>query len=228
LVSSRSSLQTVLGIGIGLGLIVLAVASFVAGRNIAAKWGGQTDDGQPTNSQAGSNGSQPSDRAIVDRLIITAFPIQNDVNGSYWFTFWISTTDPTRNANFVAWSGNVKHLPPMTDDLNNQYKAFLPLGDPNDPATLLLATDQIERVRKVPSLDLHLRRFLETLPSSRNNGTGSVTSQAARGDLIGYQPIVPAAKKLYLTLPAENVGGTGTLRFEFNVERLEKLYGQSR
>jgi hypothetical protein len=73
-----------------------------------------------------------------------------------------------------------------------------------------------------------LRRFEETLPASRGNGSGSITSQAARGDLIGYDPIVPAAKILYLTLPAENVGGSGMLHFEFHVERLEKLYERKR
>jgi hypothetical protein len=116
----------------------------------------------------------------------------------------------------------------MTDDLNNQYKAFVPLGDPNDPTTQLLATAQIERVRKIPSLSLHLQRFRETLPSSLSDGSGSVTSQAARGDLIGYQPVVPAAKTLFLTLPAENVGGSGMLNFQFQVERLEKLYSHAR
>jgi hypothetical protein len=216
-----------LGIGIALGLIVIVAASFLVARNIAAKWGVETDAPSPVTPDD-SSGSHPSDRVILDRLIITAFPIRSDVDGSYWFTFWISTTDPTRNANFVAWSKNADHLPPMTDDLTNKYKAFIPLADPNDPTTQLLATDQIERVRKIPSLDLHLRRFVETLPASLSNGSGSITSQAARGDLIGYQPIVPAATKLYLTLPAENVGGTGMLQFEFHVERLEKLYGQSR
>jgi hypothetical protein len=225
--SSHDSLRVWYGIGIGLGLIAIVAASFAVGRNIAANWGGQTDD-QTAVTPDDSSGSHPSDRVTLDRLIVTAFPIQNDVNGSYWFTFWVSTTDPTRNANFTAWSRNAKNLPPMTDDLNNQYKAFVPLRDPNDPTTQLLATDQIERVRKIPALDLHLRRFLETLPNSHSDGTGSVTSQAARGDLIGYQPIVPAAKKLFLSLPAENVGGAGKLQFEFHVERLEKLYGRTR
>jgi hypothetical protein len=230
--SSRATFHIVLGIGIALGLIVLMVASFMVARTITAKWGVETDVSSPvtTDDDSGSHLSDRhlSDRVRLDRLIISAFPIRSDVDGGYWFTYWISTTDPTRNANFVAWSKNASRLPPMTDDLNNQYKAFIPLADPNDPATQLLATDQIERVRKIPSLDLHLRRFMETLPSSLSNGSGSVTSLSARGDLIGYQPIVPAATKLYLTLPAENAGGSGVLQFEFNVERLEKLYARSR
>jgi hypothetical protein len=140
----------------------------------------------------------------------------------------VSTTDPTKNAQFVAWSRNASQLPPMTDDLGNRYNAFLPLANPNDGSTQLFATDQIERVRKIHSLELPLRKLLETLPSSLSNGSGSITSQAARGDFIGYQPIVPAAKKLYVTLPAENVGGTGMIRFEFHVQRLEELFGRTR
>jgi hypothetical protein len=165
---------------------------------------------------------------MVDRIIITAFPVPSGVNGGYWFTFWVSTTDPTKNTQFVAWSSNVTQLPPMTDDLGNQYKAFVPLADPNDSSTQLFATDQLERVRKIHSLEAHLHKLQETLPSSLNNGSGSITSQAARGDLIGYQPIVPAAMKLYLTLPAESVGGSGMIHFEFHVERLEELFGQKR
>jgi hypothetical protein len=225
--STRKSPGVWWGIAISLGLILVVAASFVVGRNIAASLGRQSVE-QSDAVPDGSSASAASDRATLNHLIITAFPIQNDINGSYWFTFWVSTTDPTRNAHFEAWSSNVKHVPPMTDDLNNQYKAFVPLGDPNNPFTQLFATDQIERVRKISSLDLHLRRFQETLPSSLGNGTGSITSQAARGDLIGYQPIVPAAKTLNLTLPAENLGGQGMLHFEFHVERLEKLYGNSK
>jgi hypothetical protein len=211
--------------GIAIGLILVVVIPFIIGRYIAARLGEQTEEKSPV-SKDDSSGTHASDRAMVEHLIITAFPAPRGIDGSYWFTFWVSTTDPTRNANFVAWSGNVKDLPPMTDDLGNRYKAFLPLADPNDPSTQLLATDQIERVRKIHSLELHLSNFLKTLPASLSNGSGSITSQAARGDLIGYPPIVPAAKKLYLSLPAKNVGDPGEIHFEFHVEKLEKLFAQ--
>src|SRR6202044_3085824 len=105
---------------------------------------------------------------------------------------------------------------------------FVPLANPNDTSTQLFATDQLGRLRKIHSLEPHIHKLQETLPASLNNGSGSITSQAARGDLIGYQPIVPAANKLYLPLPAENVGGSGVIHFEFHVERLEKMLGQKR
>jgi hypothetical protein len=203
------------------------VTSFVIGRNLAARWGGQNDD-TPAAAPVDSSGSQASDRAMVDRIIVTAFPVPSEVQGGYWFTFWVSTTDPTKNAQFVAWTDNAGKIPAMTDDIGNQYNAFVPLANPNDTSTQLFATDQLERLRKIHSLEPHLHKLQETLPASLNNSSGSITSQAARGDLIGYQPIVPAANKLYLTLPADNVGGSGLIHFEFHVERLEKMFGQKR
>jgi hypothetical protein len=226
-VSEHGSPRVWWGIGIGLGLILVVVASFVIGRNLAARLGGQNDDTSPV-APGDSGGSQASDRAMADRIIITAFPVSSGVPGGYWFTFWVSTTDPTKNAQFVAWSDNAGQIPAMTDDIGNQYKAFVPLANPNDASTQLLATDQLQRLRKLHSLEPQLHKLQETLPASLNNGSGSITSQAARGDLIGYQPIVPAANKLYLTLPAENVGGSGVIHFEFHVERLEKMFAQKK
>jgi hypothetical protein len=211
----------------GLVVIVVMATSFVIGRNLAARWGGQNDDASPP-APGDTGGSQVSDRAMVDRIIVTAFPVSSGVPGGYWFTFWVSTTDPTKNAQFVAWTDNEGKIPAMTDDIGNQYKAFVPLGNPNDTSTQLFATDQLQRLRKLHSLEPYIHKLQESLPASLNNGSGSITSQAARGDLIGYQPIVPAANKLYLTLPAENVGGSGVIHFEFDVVGLEKMFGKKR
>lgn len=214
-----------LGIGVGLGLIVMMVTAFVVGRNIAAKWGGDALPDSTGNNPNGSGQVHATDRATIDHVIVTAFPEPGLPGGSYWFTFWVSTVDPTRNIQFTAWTADVSKIPPMTDDLGNRYNAFLPLANPNDPATQLFATDLPLRIRANRRLEAESRSLFSSLPAGLASGSGSVTSQSARGDLIAYQPVVPAAKKLYIALPAANVGSAGNLNFEFHIDKLNRMFG---
>lgn len=110
------------------------------------------------------------------------------------------TTNPGKNLQFRPWSEEAKAMPPVRDDLGNTY----------------LPQDDFAEARAVRDLIPANEWFAAkgfARPPQCQRGVGGVTADVARMDNIYYQLPAPSAKRVTIDLPAEQVGGTGTLRF---------------
>lgn len=81
-------------------------------------------------------------------------------------------------------------LPPARDDLGNSYPAV-----PGD------------RAKNIDGM---------VAASGAKFGSGGVTSDTIRYDVLYYHIPAPSAKKIFIELPARNVGGKGQLQFTTN------------
>lgn len=153
-------------------------------------------------------------RASAGHIDVTVIPVTDR-----YYTIWVSTRDDTKSTPFTAWSDSVETVPPLRDDLGNAYTASIVSLRPGD---LELRADSAHWLRgeNISGVFQDLRK---RLPATIEDRSGRVTSRTARADLLQYEPIIPKATRLIMTLPASNVGGQGMLRFEFDREQIKLI-----
>lgn len=152
--------------------------------------------------------------ARVSHLDVVVVPLREN-----WFAVWVTTKNQAKNAQFKAWTDTLSTIPPLRDDLGNTYPAVRLERFPGDdvtshhPEVYFSEDSDVRRHREVRAM----------LPEQRGVGSGQVSVNIARCDMIAFQPLVPKARKVFLTLPAENVGGSGNLTFEFDLARVREV-----
>ncbi len=178
--------------------------------------------GAPGSSNVPMTGGSPltsdpraTDRATVGHVTVVAVPIAESN-----IAFLVTITDPTKNLQFSAWTDRIATVPPMTDEFGNTYKAEK--IDTRHPIFMSVRYTALNFINERATKP-HLITAFNSMPKQWGDGSGQVTSEYGLSDLITYDPLVPKAKKMLITLPAKNVGGVGTLRFEFNVDKVREM-----